>query len=183
MSNPVSRRGFLQSATVTGAAALGAGAATISAPETASAAKKNKYQGGISPWPLSMNTSTIRPASLQDKIKVTAEAGWDAIEPWIDDLEKYEAEGGNLKDLGKQITDLGLYVPNVIGLWNSIPENQAEWEASLEVTRKRIYLETMEKVLEKNGKTVLDSRGGVQPYMALPPPVLRPQATDTGAAR
>ncbi len=138
MSNPVSRRGFLQTASVTGAAALGAGATTLSAPVKAAAAEKYKYQGGISPWPLSMNTSTIRPASLQDKIKVTAEAGWDAIEPWINDLEKYEEEGGNLKDLGKQIKDMGLYVPNVIGLWNSIPENQAEWEASLEITRKRM---------------------------------------------
>lgn len=138
MSNSVSRRGFLQSASVTGAAALGAGAATISAPAKAAAAEKFKYQGGLSPWPLSMNISTIRPASLQDKIKVTAEAGWDAIELWIDDLDKFEAEGGNLKDLGKQIKDKGLYVPNVIGLWDSIPESKDAWEASLEITRKRM---------------------------------------------
>jgi len=59
----------------------------------------------------------------------------------------------------------------------------AQYRLAPEVTRKRIYLETMEKVLEKNGKTVLDSRGGVQPYMALPPPVLRPQAAEAGAAR
>lgn len=138
MSNSVSRRGFLQSATVTGAAAISAGTATISSPAKVAAAKKFAFQGGVSPWPLSMNTSTIRPASLQDKIKVTAEAGWDAIEPWIDDIDKYEAEGGNLKDLGKQIKDLGLYVPNVIGLWNAIPATQEEWDASLEITRKRM---------------------------------------------
>lgn len=138
MSNSVSRRGFIQSASLAGATVLGAGGAVTAAPGKAEAAKKFKYQGGLSPWPLSMNTSTIRPASLRDKIKVTAEAGWDAIELWIDDLEKHEAEGGNLKDLGKEIKDLGLYVPNVIGLWNSIPENQAEWEASLEATRTRM---------------------------------------------
>lgn len=138
MSDSVSRRGFLQAASVTGVAALGAGAATISAPARATAAEKFKYQGGLSPWPLSMNTSTIRPASLMDKIKVTAEAGWDAIEPWIDDIDKYESEGGNLKDLGKQIKDLGLFVPNVIGLWDSIPATQEAWDASQEITRKRM---------------------------------------------
>ncbi len=132
MSPHLSRRGFLQS-TATAGAALGATTAVVAA-----AAEPKRYQGGVSPWPLSMNTSTIRPASLQDKIKVTAEAGWDAIELWINDLEKYEAEGGNLKDLGNQIKDLGLYVPNVIGLWNSIPATQEEWDANLETTRTRM---------------------------------------------
>lgn len=131
MSSPVSRRGFLQQSATAGAA-LGAAAAV-----TATAAPAN-YQGGASPWPLAMNTSTIRPASLEDKIRVTAEAGWDAIELWINDLEKYEEEGGDLKALGREIKDRGLFVPNVIGLWNSIPATQEEWDATLEVTRKRM---------------------------------------------
>ena len=136
MADRLSRRGFIQSTTAAGAA-LGAGLAT-GASTPAQAAGKYKYQDGLSPWPLSMNTSTIRPASLADKIKVTAEAGWDAIEPWIDDLNKYEEEGGNLKDLGKQIKDLGLFVPNVIGLWGCMPATMEEWEKSLEATRKRM---------------------------------------------
>lgn len=133
MSNSVSRRGFLQS-TATAGAALGATTTAL----VATAVEPKKFQGGVSPWPLSLNTSTIRPASLQDKIRVAAEAGWDAIELWIDDLEKHEAEGGNLKDLGKQIKDLGLFVPNVIGLWNSIPATREEWDATLDVTRERM---------------------------------------------
>lgn len=134
MADQLSRRGFMKSTTAAGAA-LGAG---IAATPAASAKEAYKYQGGLSPWALSMNTSTIRPASLEDKIKVTAGAGWDAIEPWIDDLNKFEEEGGNLKDLGKHIADLGLFVPNVIGLWSCMPGTQEEWEASLEATRKRM---------------------------------------------
>lgn len=134
MSQSVSRRGFLQS-TATVGAALGATAATVSA-----RAEEKRYQEGISPWPLSMNTSTIRPASLQDKIRVTAAAGWDAIELWVSDLEQYEKEGGNVKDLGKQIKDLGLFVPNIIGLWNAIPATQEEWDATLDQTRERMRL-------------------------------------------
>lgn len=139
MSEKVSRRGFLQSTTAAGAA-LGAGATTIAAPPASAATEKFAYQDGISPWPLSMNISTIRPASLEDKIKVTADAGWDAIELWFNDLEKFEEEGGNLKALGKEIKDRGLFVPNIIGLWNCLPATQEEWEASLEGTRNRMRM-------------------------------------------
>jgi 2-keto-myo-inositol isomerase len=135
MANPLSRRGFMKSTTAAGAA-LGAGIAA--SPSTAAEKGKFKYQNGQSPWPLSMNTSTIRPATLTEKIKVTAEAGWDAIEPWIDDINKHEEEGGNLKDLGKEIKDRGLFVPNVIGLWGCMPPTKEEFEASLEATRKRM---------------------------------------------
>jgi len=35
------------------------------------------------------------------------------------------------------------------------------------VTRRRLYFETMERILTKSEKTVVES-GGVTPYMALP---------------
>ncbi|HOV32242.1 MAG TPA: sugar phosphate isomerase/epimerase [Candidatus Hydrogenedens sp.] len=99
-----------------------------------------KYQGGISPWQLILNTSTIRPATLQDKIRVASETKWDGIEPWSSELEDYEKQGGNLKDLGKQIKDLGLIVPNVIGLWESMPDGEDTFKASLEATRNRMRM-------------------------------------------
>ena len=43
----------------------------------------------------------------------------------------------------------------------------AEYRLAPEVTRRRLYYETMERVLERSEKTVIDS-GGVVPYMALP---------------
>lgn len=99
-----------------------------------------KYQGGISPWQLILNTSTIRPATLQDKIRIASETKWDGIEPWSSELEDYEKQGGNLKDLGKQIKDLGLIVPNVIGLWDSMPDGEDSFKASLEATRNRMKM-------------------------------------------
>jgi sugar phosphate isomerase/epimerase len=129
MPASLNRRGFLTTAAA-------AGAALTAIP--ASAELPRKYQEGVSPWPLCMNTSTIRPASLTDKIRVTADAGWDAIELWIDDIAKHEAEGGNLEDLGKEIADRGLFVANVIGLWNCMPATQEDWEASLPETRERM---------------------------------------------
>ncbi len=100
-----------------------------------------RYQGGISPWALVLNTSTIRPApNLLEKIKIAHETKWDGIEPWINEIEDYEKQGGNLKDLGKQIKDLGLIVPNVIGLWDSMPEGEDAFKTSLEVNRNRMRM-------------------------------------------
>ena len=61
-----------------------------------------------------------------------------------------------------------------------------QYKLAPEVTRKRIYLETMEKVLEKNSKTVLDTKNGVTPFLPLPQMQPRPipvPAREGGAAR
>ena len=119
----------------------GMGLATVPTALVASAAlAEKKYQKGDSPWPLCLNTSTIRPTPLKEKIRVTAEAGYDGIELWIDDLEKHEAEGGDLKAIGAEIRDRGLFVPNVVGLWDSIPADKDAWEKSLVATRRRMRM-------------------------------------------
>ena len=41
--------------------------------------QEKRYQKGISPWPVCLDTATIRPASLKDKVKIAAKAGFDAI--------------------------------------------------------------------------------------------------------
>ena len=102
--------------------------------------KETRYQKGLSPWPVCLDTATIRPASLRDKIKIAAKAGFDAIEPWDNELQQFEAEGGNLKDLGKEIRDSGLFVPSVIGLWNALPPTKELWERSLKDTRNRMRM-------------------------------------------
>lgn len=102
--------------------------------------QQKRYQKGLSPWPVCLDTATIRPASLEDKIKFAAKAGYDAIEPWDGELEIYEKNGGNLKDLGKKIKDLGLFVPSVIGLWNALPPTKEAFEKSLTDTRRRMRM-------------------------------------------
>ena len=99
-----------------------------------------RYQKGASPWPISLDTATIRPASLKDKVSIAAEAGFDGIEPWDSELEEFEKNGGNLKALGAEIKKLGLKVPSVIGLWNAIPGTMPEFELSLKETRRRMRM-------------------------------------------
>jgi 2-keto-myo-inositol isomerase len=99
-----------------------------------------RYQNGASPWPICLDTATIRPASLKDKVSIAAEAGFDGIEPWDSELEAFEKSGGNLKVLGAEIKKLGLKVPSVIGLWNAIPGTMPEFELSLKETRRRMRM-------------------------------------------
>ena len=55
------------------------------------------------------NTSTIRgqKLSLVEEIDIVAQAGYQAIEPWVNEIEAYVKQGGSLPDLKKRISDLG----------------------------------------------------------------------------
>ncbi len=133
------RRKFVSLTAAAGAA--GAIPLNLSAADLATkGVQEQRYQKSSSPWPICLDTATIRPASLKDKVKIAAKAGYDAIEPWDGELQKFEAEGGNLKDLGKEIKDLGLFVPSVIGLWNSIPPTKDQFDSSLKDTRNRMRM-------------------------------------------
>lgn len=131
----LSRRAFLQSASL-GASALAVSSCAGTALRTSRSTPR--FQSGRSPWPLCLDFATIRPSSTRDKIRIAAEAGYDAIEPWEGDLDAFEKEGGNLKDLGQEIADLGLFVPSVIGLWGAIPATREEFDRSLVGSRRRM---------------------------------------------
>jgi membrane protease subunit HflK len=50
----------------------------------------------------------------------------------------------------------------------------AEYRRSPAVTRERLYLETMERVLAKSNKVVIDTKGGSAPIV-LPPDIFKPK--------
>lgn len=127
---------------ITGSAALGISTAALGGSLTSSNKKKQKrYQNGRSPWPICLDTATIRPAkSLEEKVDIAIAAGYDAIEPWDRELDEYEKNGGELKQLAKKIKENGLFVPSMIGLWGCIPENEEAFQASLPATRNRMRM-------------------------------------------
>jgi sugar phosphate isomerase/epimerase len=89
------------------------------------------------PFGYCLNTSTVRFAEGQwgksrpivDLIDIAAKAGYQAIEPWVSELNEYAGAGGSLKDLGKRIADAGLVVPDAIGF--------AEWIVADDTRRKK----------------------------------------------
>ncbi len=123
------RRDFIQLSSIAGLAVATGNACQPSA---------EKFQHGKSHWPVCLNTSTIRPSTLDQKIKAAVESGYDGIELWINELEEYEKTGGNLKELGQQIRESGLFIPNIIGLWGCMPMAETEWQESLPATRERM---------------------------------------------
>lgn len=131
----IDRRKFIASA-----AALGSAIVTPGLAGSTLTSQEKRYQGGRSPWPICLDTATIRPASLEQKVDIAIKAGFDAIEPWDGELASYEKEGGSLKELAKKIRDNGLFVPSMIGLWGCIPATEEAFQRSLPETRNRMRM-------------------------------------------
>jgi sugar phosphate isomerase/epimerase len=90
----------------------------------------------------SLNTSTLRghKLSLIEEIEIAAQAGYQGIEPWIDELDRYVAEGGSLDELRTRIADLGLTVENAIGFFAWIVDDPAARAAGLEEARRNMEM-------------------------------------------
>lgn len=130
MTASVSRRGFIVTASATASAALSLpNVVTAADPKPASPAARFKF---------GLNTSTIRGQKLGivKDIELAAKAGYDGIEPWMNQLETYVKEGGNLKDLGKRIKDSGLQVYSAIGFANWIVDDDQKRAAGLEQAKR-----------------------------------------------
>ena len=63
-----------------------------------------------------LNTSTIRNSGLnvQEKIKITAQAGYQGIELWVNEIEDYLKKGGTLPQLKATIKEKSIKIPNLI---------------------------------------------------------------------
>jgi 2-keto-myo-inositol isomerase len=94
-----------------------AGVTLLAASSTASAAAPASASVPADPFRYCLNTSTIRgqKLSLPQQISVAAEAGYQAIEPWMGDLHQFVQAGGNLPELKARIDDAGLTVESAIG--------------------------------------------------------------------
>ncbi len=84
-------------------------------------AEEEKGKPKDEPFRYCLNTSTIegQKLSIVEKVEIASKAGYQAIEPWIRELDQHVKDGGNLKDLGRRIQDSGLTVPSTIWTWSS----------------------------------------------------------------
>lgn len=84
-----------------------------------------------------LNTSTIRPTPLLDKIRIAGETGYSAIELWHDDIEPYLASGGKLSDIRKALDDQRLQLPTTIYLRGWCDTTGPEHAAGLDECKRR----------------------------------------------
>jgi sugar phosphate isomerase/epimerase len=129
MSSDLSRRGWL--AGVAGAAAAVAHAPGAQAIQTPA---KPTFK-------FSLNTSTVRDKDgksrpIVDLIGIASKAGYDAIEPWVSELDVYVKEGGSLPDLRKRIEDSGLKTADLIGFAEWVVEDPARRKKGLEQAKR-----------------------------------------------
>ena len=85
-----------------------------------------------------LNTSTIRPASLMEKIRIAGQIGYQGIELWNDDLTAHEQQGGSLADVRQALADHGLAVPTIIALHGWLGAEGAARAQALEEVRRRM---------------------------------------------
>jgi sugar phosphate isomerase/epimerase len=133
MTLPLTRRQVLAGAAIAGSAAALNAAAAFSAPLARSAKE---------PFGYCLNTSTIREqkVGIVREVEIAAEAGYQAIEPWIRELDDYVKSGGSLKDLGKRIADAGLTVESAIGFAPWIVDDDAARAKGLEEAKRNMDL-------------------------------------------
>ena len=87
-----------------------------------------------------LNVSTLRGQELGivKELEVTSEAGYDAIEVWMNGLQTYIDQGGSLSDLRKRIDDLGISVANAIGFAQWIVDDNDLRNPALEQLKKEM---------------------------------------------
>ena len=89
---------------------------------------------------LCLNTSTIKPQTILEKIRLAAEAGFPAIELWINDVYEFVGRGGEMRDLEQAIADHGLTVPSIISArgWGDAVEE--EYVNALDEVKRRLEM-------------------------------------------
>ncbi len=141
----LSRRGFMVGTGAAIATAVTAGGITV-----AQGANKTSSERVV-PFRYCFNTSTIRgqKLSLDKEVEITAKAGYDSIEPWVNKIHEYAKSGGSLSELRRRISDLGLTVESAISFsrWivdddgvraKALEQNKRDMDALARIGGKRI---------------------------------------------
>jgi sugar phosphate isomerase/epimerase len=85
-----------------------------------------------------LNTSTIRPTPLLEKIAIAGKAGYQAIEPWNDEIADYLKEGGSVAELKRALAGAGLKVVSMIALHSWATSEGNEHRRVLDDCRRRM---------------------------------------------
>src|SRR3954447_1553035 len=89
-----------------------------------------------------LNMATIRGHNLGfvKELEVASNAGFKAVEIWMDSLQTYLKSGGTIKDAKKRLDDLGITVENTIGFAEWIVDDDAKRKAGLEQMKREMEI-------------------------------------------
>jgi sugar phosphate isomerase/epimerase len=123
-------------ALLTGALAVGTVASSVAA------APRRSKRTEQEPFGYCFNTSTVRgqKLALDEQVELTARAGYDAIEPWLRDIQAFVDNGGNLDKIKSRIEELGITVESAIGFANWIVDDDQKRAEGLKTARHDMKL-------------------------------------------
>ena len=121
---------------------------------------------------ISLNTSTIRGNGLgiepkhrlEHEIEIAHQAGYQGIEPWIEEIERYVDSGGSLRDLSTRLRDAGLAVPSAIGFAEWIVDDDSRRAKGLEQMKR-----DMDLVAQIGGKHIAAPAAGASSQKGMDP--------------
>lgn len=105
-----------------------------------------------------LNTSTVRAAKLPlpELVEIVSKAGYDGIEPWIGEIDRFVKQGGKLSDIRKQLEDSGLQVESAIGFPRWAVDDQQQRKAGFEEAKRG-----MDLVRQLGGKRIAAPPAGI----------------------
>jgi sugar phosphate isomerase/epimerase len=103
------------------------------------------------PFGYCLNTSTIRGQKLplEQELEIAAKAGFQAIEPWINEIRQFQNDGGSLVELKHRVADLGLTVESVIAFTEWIVDDEPRRTNAMEELKRE-----MDTVAQLGGKRI-----------------------------
>jgi sugar phosphate isomerase/epimerase len=133
MDSKLSRRELLQTGVCLGALAM---TGTDAAAAAEGAARPRE------PFGYCLNMATIRGQDLplDREIAIASQAGYQGVEPWTHNLQRFVDGGGSLADLKKRIADSGLSVESAIGFAPWAVDDDAQRAQALEQLRREMDL-------------------------------------------
>jgi 2-keto-myo-inositol isomerase len=137
MTHTFSRRQAISAAAVV-ATGIASSRSLFTAEPIASSDSKLQIQAAAKEVKYCLNMSTIRGQKLPlpRQVEVAAKAGYQAIEPWMGELDDFVKGGGKLADLKKQIADAGLTVESAIGFAQWIVDDDQKRKEGLEQAKR-----------------------------------------------
>lgn len=137
----------------------------LALPSASTLAEEGKQGKTADPFRYCLNTATLmgQELTIVEVVEIAGRAGYQAIEPWVRELEKYVKGGGNLKDLGKRIADRGLSVESAIDFPEWIVDDDAKRKQGLENARRG-----MDMVKQIGGKRIAAPPAGATNQSDIP---------------
>ncbi len=142
MPRSVTRREILTTSVAAGTMA----AASALRPDAVRAASPARTTDAAGSFRICLNTSTLRAHKLPitKTVDITAAAGYDGIELWVDEIDRHLKSGGTLKDLDKRIKDHGLVVVGAIAFFEWMVDDEARRTRGLAKVKQ--YMEQLAQI-------------------------------------